>query len=749
MKKSIISLSLAFLGLGAFTTSCEDMLTPDLDRYATEFSGKDSVNFYFGILGNLQGMIEQNVLLGELRSDLVSPTEYVTDSVHEIVNFGNLEDGESALLNRAAYYKVINQCNYYLDKVDPDAMKNNNYYMRREMAQVEFIRAWTYMQLVQNYGSVPFITKPVDNIGTGWEKNPPEGWATPDNLLDLLYNLPEHSLKEACEYTEAYGYPDYKTFNNGATNFGHSKVIFNANLVMGDLYLLRGASKQDYEKAAYHYHRYLDKENNSYVNQTANVSRVQRGDEEAQYFLTTTWGGNTLFGDGVDWVSGNTEIRTAIPSASNGFFGRVLTSIPRVYGFEVTSKANTTSTSIGTDDSGNEYSTSTTSGTMSVRADYKSRQVEPSAAYESLCKNQKVVYNDFNTTQQVAVEYIDHLTDARFDESAPKVRTDIGRLRFINKFCGTNYSSLDAVSPGSFRFRYGVPIYRTRQIYLKYAEALNRAGYPRHAFAIIRDGLCKDKMPQIEVPTLKEHTSLNSTSDTVWVRKPLTNGDDDMGEIKCINIEYNVLAKPSNAAYRGIDGVIGANCINLSELDRAKGVEWLNFEDFSSNVGVHQAGCGLFTNMDEEFSYDNVVAQRIADEKLRSGIALSNVPVISKHVRLEKLAPVKENGYTIYQTVNGYDIYEPTEAEIAAVETIIADEMALETAFEGFRYYDLMRMARHRINAGQDGAQWMAWLISRRDCGLAPYENPTQYDAALFTKLCDPNNWYLPAPKNN
>ena len=67
MKKSILTLGLAILGLGTVTTSCEDMLTPDLDRYATEFNGKDTVNFYLGILSGLQGMVEQNILLGELR----------------------------------------------------------------------------------------------------------------------------------------------------------------------------------------------------------------------------------------------------------------------------------------------------------------------------------------------------------------------------------------------------------------------------------------------------------------------------------------------------------------------------------------------------------------------------------------------------------------------------------------------------------------------------------------------------------
>jgi hypothetical protein len=171
-KKSIIGLLISFLGLGLTTTSCEDMLTPDMDRYAEGFSGRDTVNFYFGILTNLQDVVENNVLLGDIRSDLIDTTGYVSDTVAALANFDKVENGDNGLLDRAAYYKVINQCNYYLAAVDTTAQKNNIYYMRREFAQVQMIRAWTYMQLVQNYGQVPFISVPVSNAGTGWETNP-------------------------------------------------------------------------------------------------------------------------------------------------------------------------------------------------------------------------------------------------------------------------------------------------------------------------------------------------------------------------------------------------------------------------------------------------------------------------------------------------------------------------------------------------------------------------------------------------
>ena len=125
--KSILSLLIFLMGLGVTTTSCEDMLTPDMNRYTENFTGTDTVYFYLGIMRNVQDMVEQNQLLGDLRSDLVATTPYSSDSVSHIIDIDRTtdKDADNQLVNRAAYYKVINQCNYYLAKVDTSVVKNN------------------------------------------------------------------------------------------------------------------------------------------------------------------------------------------------------------------------------------------------------------------------------------------------------------------------------------------------------------------------------------------------------------------------------------------------------------------------------------------------------------------------------------------------------------------------------------------------------------------------------------------------
>ena len=87
MKKSIVSLFVFLAGFGVFTTSCEDMLTPDMERYTEGFNGKDTVNFYLGIMRNVQDMVEQNVILNEIRADLADTTMYSSDSIARIARF--------------------------------------------------------------------------------------------------------------------------------------------------------------------------------------------------------------------------------------------------------------------------------------------------------------------------------------------------------------------------------------------------------------------------------------------------------------------------------------------------------------------------------------------------------------------------------------------------------------------------------------------------------------------------------------
>ena len=92
---------------------------------------------------------------------------------------------------------------------------------------------------------------------------------------------------------------------------------------------------------------------------------------------------------------------------------------------------------------------------------------------------------------------------------------------------------------------------------------------------------------------------------------------------------------------------------------------------------------------------------------------------------------------------------EASEDEIInAVEDIIVDELALETCFEGNRFYDLVRIAEHKNQSGFKGTEWLAKKIANRGTKQATKNSPAVngFDAALYSKLQNQNLWYFTLP---
>lgn len=724
------------MGVGIATTSCEDMLTPDLTRYTENFSGRDTVYFYNGILRNVQDMVEQNELLGDLRSDLVTTTKYTSDSISNIVKYENKRiDGEDQLLNRAAYYKVINQCNFYLAKVDTTAQKNNIKYMKREYAQVLNIRAWAYLQLVQTYGTVPFITKPVDNADTGWEKNP-EKWATADNLLDLL----KADLKTAngIEYANGYGYPDYGEYQTGNSNFKvNTKYLrFYSDLILGDLYLLHSANRQDYIEAAKSYYKFLRRYNNSTYNVTggfATYSRYQLPNGTYQYTPNV----DSWIGSGLNASSLGNENITIIPSAANNTFGRVLSRNVQIFGFDPSSRNSTSS-----DVNGGSVSTS---GQVTISVNYRSRQVGPSNAYVNLCKAQSYSNTEYASGIASNITYFTGVGDARMYGTAPIVETkeggrDENENRYIMKSAVPSSVDGSGLAHGA-SFKHFRSIYRVRQVWLRYAEAINRAGFPRLAFAVLRDGLDHQTLPTltdsikyINADSTKYHTVtyLDSTSVENTSRGVFYLGNDEMRRAQ---------AEPEHSLF-------------LPDFENKDNNEWL------SNRGIHEQGCGASSVLDTIFSYKNVVAKRIEEEAKRTNSLTASVKRHIRNLRRYDVTVGDDTNTGTGDVEEDGEQKEPAPAEVnplevQAVETLIADECALETAYEGSRMFDLIRFARHMNNDASGvpgftptyGTTWLAWKIARRNENLKPYESPAVYDGSLYTLLLNPDNWYIVSPK--
>lgn len=483
--------------LGAFSTSCQDMLSPNSERHAYTVA-EDTLYSYWGILRSLQNIAERYVILNECRGDLVDASGFISDTIGAIVNFGEVDDpedwkdGACAYLKIADYYHIINSCNAYIAMCDLERTTGTNkMYMIKEYAQVQSIRAWVYMQLLYAYGEnrVPFYKEPMlttDDINTFMEnKNHPK--LTAQLLADELG--PDLEKLEVYELDPEYGMPSYNNYGDVSSGNGHfvchsSKCLFPIPIVLGDLYLLAGK----YVDAAQHYYNYI---NTKYcgplpVDKYHSIGRL---DDRLDYPIYS-YDSHVPYTERGE-VSRETEMITCIPSNKGKLEGRVLTDINRLFGFEAQMRTGI-NTTIFVNDQGNVEQSSDISSMIILSREYE-RELLPSRGYEALCDSQKYeIYVGTTTNGNFKFEGLVELPGVG---DARRAWIYQGRGQQWNFSVGDDILYGKMVSKqnpyGGFITTYPV-IYRKSTVWLRYAEALNRAGYPSYAFAILKTGLCNN-----------------------------------------------------------------------------------------------------------------------------------------------------------------------------------------------------------------------------------------------------------------
>ncbi len=687
MKKiSIIGMLLLLLFAGVSTTSCEDMMEVDTgDKLYT--NANDTLYSYLGIMRCMQSVAERQVILGEIRGDLVGSTEYTTDTLYAISNFDNPQDGSCSMLQISDYYNIINNCNFYIRNADTSAVKANVKYMIPEYAQVQTIRAWAYLQLVRNYGKVPFITEPVHSLDVikNFDYYNDANHVDKNTLVDRI-------LAEGLEKFVDTRYPNYDKYGTGAVDIDARLLFIPVRLVLGDLYLLRGSGETDYRKAAKYYYDYLKttasplRMNYAY----AVPSRVVEGNKGYR----VVGSGLLNFTKTYSYSTSN-EVISVIPSSANKGFGTMLTRVADILGYTPSSSQDS---EVGSDaDTGDE--TVTTSGSISVTPTYK-RQYSPTAAYVALGFEQTYVnYEVPNSGDPVRVDYL-------CGDTRSAVYTTDSNL----KYEGNSYMLTKKVAAGSV-FNYTIPIYRVTLVWLRLAEAINRAGYPEFAFAILKDGLSADNMPkivdkEIQVPVYEDD----------GVTPKLDENGDPVTETQTIKL---IQTNPEGALYY------------VKDQDRLKSFNsFLDFSDavWDNNYGVHARGCGMIPysgSWPSDYLTTNITGLR-------------------------------DNTSYDYERLVGLqltDIAAPTLADtINAIENIIVDELALETAFEGNRFTDLVRIAEHKNESGYNGTDWLANKIANRGglpTGIDATVKVEGRDESLYSKLLETKNWYFELPAWN
>ncbi len=593
---------------------CSDIYETESDRqiFDPELSAKtDSMFYTLGILKGLQQLGDQHVLINEMRGDLVATNSYTETDLKKLADF--TADATNKYDSAYLYYRVINNCNYYIAHRDTTLLTGSRKVAIPEYAEALAVRAWTYMQLAKTYGKVPFYTDPITSIGDA------NGNIEEKDMQGICDALAPGLIQYSGTHVPTYGNISAGVLNSSTSESQTEKSVVSylamlpIDIVLADLYL----ETHQYESAAYYYFKYLS--DRSEVLKEAYVSPVSlilsQRTKLPSTLYTETRSTSAFLWQSIFSITGTNDIITYIPLAANQLRG-ITTSLPKYFGYDF-------------------YST--TGGLASSSERYLlERQIDASESYQALSAAQDYYYLSAKPTGSSDVHV-----------------SEVGDLR--------RYITLNQATKGDSSFAVmvkfnnaNIPVYRTATIYLRLAEAINRMGYADAAFAILKDGINEDLLTYV--------ITGNDSTD---------------------NADKNYIRKQTETFLK-------TNF--LSDVNKSK---------FVDNWGIHSRGTYYTQGSFSPYQMDTIVAEKIKELQTVYGIAPTG---------------------TYNDTIN-------------AVEDLICDEMALELAFEGTRFGDLTRIARHKNNAalyGSDfGTRWFAKKLAYKAAGLE-------------TKLLDEQNWYLP-----
>jgi hypothetical protein len=167
MKKNMkhIGKSLAiFLFAVILLQSCKDFLNPD---QPVDVTGDELFDDWYeyrsvamGFYALQQKLVEQLVILGELRGDLLTVTPNADADLMEIYNFKVSKDNKYA--SPVNFFRLISACNNFIHIVEtkhPEVLNPKSEVSNYDKIYGEALcmRAWAYFTAVKIYGKVPFI----------------------------------------------------------------------------------------------------------------------------------------------------------------------------------------------------------------------------------------------------------------------------------------------------------------------------------------------------------------------------------------------------------------------------------------------------------------------------------------------------------------------------------------------------------------------------------------------------------------
>ncbi|MCK4920455.1 MAG: RagB/SusD family nutrient uptake outer membrane protein [Bacteroidales bacterium] len=144
--------------------SCEEFFDPtqELVRYENDmFADWDEYrSAEMGLYALQQKLVDQLVVLGELRGDLLEVTDFASQDLIEVNNFSIRKDNPYA--SPVNFYKLIiaaNKLIHHLSTVHPEVLDKNAPITNfdRLYGEAMCMRTWAYFNAVRIYGEVPYI----------------------------------------------------------------------------------------------------------------------------------------------------------------------------------------------------------------------------------------------------------------------------------------------------------------------------------------------------------------------------------------------------------------------------------------------------------------------------------------------------------------------------------------------------------------------------------------------------------------
>ena len=589
-----------------FFTSCEKFFEQDSDDvlYADKDhlnNAVDTVYSVVGIMNKLQAIADRTILLGEVRGDLIDLTSTASSDLRDLATFNV---GDDNVYNAPRdYYAVINNCNYFIANANT-ALKSNRdeFIFMKEYAAVKAIRAWTYLQLVINYGRVPFVTEPVlskEDAERQYEMYDIE--AVCRYFLNDLASIPEL-------YNTSY--PAYRTIRSTDSRY----FFFPLSIIRGELNLWLGSvtqNKEFYRQAALNYYKYISQRNGTGTAYPIGLSLRMWRPGSSSWTATQS-------------VNINEAFNAESESSSNYTTKELITMIP---GDSIRAEGNYSELrNLFNSTEDNQYKPSLT----------------PSQAIQDISAAQvNCCLSTVRSDGSVSVAY-----------APPGLsKHQSGDLRLSNVWSegyAFNTVSSELVETQSI-LKYqtrNVHIYRRQMVYLRMAEALNQAGYPRMAFQMLAQGVNN----KVKNDTIYKFYSENDSLFLAQFDFPET----------------------------------------LYGLFTVSDVVSSTFLASHNTIGIHTRGSG-WTPRNEYY------------------VMPDDTTITDPEARLAR--------------------------QIAGVDSLILNESALELAFEGTRYYDVMRYAMRQSNPGEA----MAKIIY----GRRGESRRAEMQGTIKKDLNNKANWFL------